>query len=295
MKLDRALLARVGRLRLASAGPVRGTRQGERGARAVGGGLTFADHRAYHPGDDLRHVDWNVYGRLGTLLVRLTHEDRDQRVRIVVDASGSMGLGERSKLDHAGDLAACLALLGLAARDEVSLSTIGGEGGDRLVEGHDTHALPAMLRALEETRPGRSCDTRQALLKAARGSTVDRTLLLSDLLLPAEELDGLFGALAATSAHPVVLHVLGELDLDPPLDHAVRLQDAETGEELLVGGGPEARAAYARALGAWREGLSQRAARRGVRLVPAETTTPPERLLLEGLRRAKVVTARSGR
>ena len=290
MKIDRALLARIGRLRLSDPGAASGALQGDRRSRAVGGGVTFADHRAYTPGDDLRHVDWNAYGRLNTLLVRLYNEDRDQVVRIIVDASGSMGVG--AKLDHAGALAASLALLGLLGRDTVQLAVIGGVGGVKLVEGRDPSALPAMLSTLERTEPGEACDTRAELLRAARGSVCDRVFLLSDLLLEDDAQDEALKALAATGRGRVLLHVLSEDDLSPPLDDAARVLDAETGEERVVGGGPEVQAAYAATLAAWRAGVATRCARRGVRLVPAETRRTPEALLFDSLRRARVVAGR---
>ncbi|MEL6345917.1 MAG: DUF58 domain-containing protein, partial [Myxococcota bacterium] len=113
VKIDPALLTVASRLRWAAPRFAQGARQGERRGRTIGQGLEFADFRPYHAGDDLRRVDWNAYQRLESLLLRLSHEDRDQRVLIVVDATGSMSL--QGKADHAASLAAGLALAGLAA------------------------------------------------------------------------------------------------------------------------------------------------------------------------------------
>lgn len=292
MPVDRQLLARVGRLRLASAGLASGALQGERASAAVGSGVTFADHRAYAPGDDPRHVDWNVFARLDALLVRLYHEDRDLRVRIVVDASGSMGVD--GKLDQARDLAACLALVGLLGRDQVRLVIVGAEGRTRVMEGRDPAGLPRFLALLDEATPGKACDTRQALLRAAGGERVDLAFLLSDLLLEDEPLQGAIGALAATAERAVVLQVLGAGDLEPDLRDAARLVDAETGEEAVVGGGAEVAAAYAEALAAWRASVARACSRRGVRLVAAATRDRPEALLLDSLRRAGVVRGAAG-
>src|SRR5690606_16952271 len=112
-------------LRLAARGPASGARQGDRRSAVRGRGLEFADHRPYSAGDDLRRVDWNVYARLRTVLVRLYHEDRNLSVRICVDASASMAFGTPRKADHAAELAAGLALVALLVRDDVSVGCVG--------------------------------------------------------------------------------------------------------------------------------------------------------------------------
>lgn len=293
MRLDRALLGRFGRLRIASAGLATGPGQGERSAAAVGAGVSFADHRPYAPGDDLRHVDWNIYARLDQLLVRLFHEDREQTVAVLVDASGSMGTGERSKLDHAGDLAACLCLVGLLGRDAVRLAIVGAVGGTVVVEGRDPAALPRFLAALEGAEAGGPLDARAALIRAARRARTDQVFWISDMLLEDDDQEAALRALAATSGRAVVLQVLGEEDLRPALGEAVRLVDAESGEEQRVGGGPEVEAAYAAALAAFQRGLAARCRRLGVRLVAAHADRPVEAVLLDGLRRAGVLRGRT--
>jgi uncharacterized protein (DUF58 family) len=255
--------------------------------------VSFADHRPYAPGDDLRHVDWNVYARLDQLLVRLYHEDREQTVGIVVDASGSMGTGARRKLDHAGDLAACLSLVGLLGRDRVRLVVVGGQGGTRVVEGRDPAALPRFLQALEATEPGRGLDTRQALVQAVGRARTDQVFLLSDLLVEEAEQEAALRTLAATSGRAVLLHVLGEEDMRPDLGSAVRLVDAETGEEQRVGGGPEVEAAYAQALAGYVAALDRHCRRYGVRRVEAHADRPVESVLVYGLRRAGVLRGRA--
>ena len=67
----------------------------------MGAGIEFADHRDYTPGDDLRYLDWNLYGRMQRLLVRLFEEDEDLSIYVLFDASASMGTGTPPKLDLA--------------------------------------------------------------------------------------------------------------------------------------------------------------------------------------------------
>ena len=236
MRIDRDMLRVVARLRLTTPQVATGARQGDRRSRTRGRGVEFADYRPYQPGDDLRLVDWNVYGRLQTVLVRLFHEDRNLSVHVAVDASGSMGFGERRKLDHAGDLAAALALMALTARDTISVGAVGGADGDRLLRGPN---LATVIRTLESVEAGKACDARRALrAQLGRRGRVDRMFLITDLLLDDLPRESLLRELAGSAHRPVLLHVLGKEDLEPDLSQPTRVVDAETGEELDVAGGP---------------------------------------------------------
>ena len=79
--------------------------KGERRSRARGQSVEFADHRNYVAGDDFRYLDWNLYGRLERLFLKLYEEERELPVRIFLDASESMTFGEPRKFDFARQVA----------------------------------------------------------------------------------------------------------------------------------------------------------------------------------------------
>src|SRR4051794_18097320 len=79
---------------------------GEHRSRHRAPSTDFIDHRPYQPGDDFRRVDWNVYGRLGTLQVKLTEARERLDITLVLDCSASMALGAPSKLQLAAQLVA---------------------------------------------------------------------------------------------------------------------------------------------------------------------------------------------
>src|SRR4051812_10359906 len=99
-----------------SAGMMRANRPSKR----VGAGMEFADHRDYTAGDDLRYLDWSLYGRLGRLALRLFQEEEDLLVEVLVDASASMSVGNPPKLDLGLQIGAALAYVGLANLDRVA-------------------------------------------------------------------------------------------------------------------------------------------------------------------------------
>ena len=106
--LDPQLTARLDRLDLASRKILRGSIQGERRSKRRGQSVEFADYRPYTVGDDLRRIDWNLYGRLDKLFLRLFLEEEDLSVTLVLDHSASMRYGEPDKARYAAQLCAAL-------------------------------------------------------------------------------------------------------------------------------------------------------------------------------------------
>src|SRR4030042_462879 len=92
--LDPKFMARLDALDVLSRKILQGKLQGERRSKRRGQSVEFADHRPYVAGDDLRFVDWNVYGRLEQLFLKLFLEEQDLTVHIVADASASMSFGD---------------------------------------------------------------------------------------------------------------------------------------------------------------------------------------------------------
>ena len=293
MKIDRELFRDIGHLRLATPGAATGLRQGERRSPYRGRGVEFADYRSYSPGDDLRLVDWNIYSRLETVLVRLFQEDRNLSLHVHVDASASMDFGVPRKSDHAGGLAACLALLGLLCRDTVSLGCSGERSPRAVVKGENTKMFGRMLEVLEAVEPaGRAAPWRQ--LRSQARHRPDRLFLISDMLYEDDAREKLLKTLAALSRAPVLLHVLSDAELAPNLDEPIEAVDAESGETLFVKTGLRAQRAYAKHLDEWLERLQRRCRSLGIHYVAAHTTVSIRDLLQSVLQRSRIVTTRSG-
>src|SRR3954470_7224452 len=113
-----------------------GRMKGERKSKRRGSSVEFADHRNYSVGDDLRHIDWNVYGRLDKLFLKLFLEEEDLHVYTLLDTSLSMDFGDPTKLHYGKQVAAALSFIGLVNHDRVILDTFGsalrlGLGGVR--------------------------------------------------------------------------------------------------------------------------------------------------------------------
>mgnify|MGYP002642160764 CR=1 FL=1 len=90
---DNDFLEKLEYLYLVSKKLMSGNLKAERRSRKIGSGIEFADYREYVPGDDLRHIDWNLYARLEKLFLRLFEEEEDLYVYIILDVSPSMKQG----------------------------------------------------------------------------------------------------------------------------------------------------------------------------------------------------------
>src|SRR5947209_14051106 len=115
------LLRRLEQFQLLAARRAKSSSKGERRSRARGQSVEFADYRNYVHGDDFRYLDWNLYGRLERLFLKLYEEERELPVRIFLDSSESMTFGEPRKFDFARQVAAAVGYVALSGFDRVSV------------------------------------------------------------------------------------------------------------------------------------------------------------------------------
>lgn len=270
--LDPALVGRLGRLRLRTRRRVAGRFTGAHPSRRFGTSLDFADYRPYVPGDDPRWVDAHAYARLGRLLTKRYTAEDEAALRVVVDASASMGFGAKRQAAQA-----------VAA----GLATVALGGGDRLrvlLAGEDVDAGPwlrggrgmAGARArLEMLATGGRADLAGAVRRAHADGPAGPVVLVSDLLF-----DGWEEAVVALAAgEGVLVHLLGRADLEPDLRGDLRLVDAETGEEVEVAVAERSLADHAAARDAWLDDVRSAATGRGVVYARHVDDEPVEHLL----------------
>jgi uncharacterized protein (DUF58 family) len=293
MQIDRELFKGIGNLKFATPGAATGLRQGERRSPYRGRGVEFADYRPYSPGDDLRLVDWNIYARLQTVLIRLFHEDRNLSLHVHLDASASMDFGAPRKADHAANLGACLALLGLLRRDSVSLGVSGERAPKSAVKGENTKIFPQMLDVLEKSETAGTASPWRRIRSQISGK-VDRLCVLSDLLYEDADQEMFLRTIAAAARFPVLLHTLSEAELNPPLDDPMEALDSETGQVMFVRSGRNAQKIYQQHLTAWIDKIQTRCRELNILYVAAHNSIPIRDLLQDTLVRRRVIASLSG-
>ena len=192
--------------------------------------VEFADYRPYGAGDDLRYVDWNIYGRLDRLYLKLFVDEEDLYLHLLLDGSGSMRFGEPSKLRYAARLAAALGFVGLASLERVGVAVV----RDRMAEGWSPargrgHFLSLLEFAARLRADGPTSLSEGLATYALRSRETGVAVLISDLLDPAGYERGL-KALLEHRFDVHVIHVLAPEEINPTLAGDLRLTDAETGE-----------------------------------------------------------------
>ena len=267
---DEAFQRRLEYLAVASRRLFAGSLQAERRTRVAGSGVTFAEHRAYAPGDDLRTLDWNVFARTERLLVKRFDEDEDLTVAIVLDVSGSMAFGDGARFDHARRLAAAMAYVALANLDRAALFAVGDRVVARLPPARGRGQIFKVLSFLRGLEAGGRTDLAAAV--RTLGAELPRrgvAVVISDLYDP-EGFERGLDALRWQRFEVMAVHVTDARDADVPARGDVRLVDAETDEGRDVTVTPAVAARFAEAHAAWRRDVAAFCAARRVPCAEAE-------------------------
>jgi uncharacterized protein (DUF58 family) len=292
--LSPELLRRLEQFQLLAARRAKSSARGERRSRARGQSVEFADYRNYVAGDDLRYLDWNLYGRLDRLFLKLYEEERELPVRIFLDASESMTFGEPVKFDFARQVAAAVGYVALCGFDRVSVvpfppraEEARARGALRTVRGRKS-AL-TFFQHLQQLTASGSASLNEALRRGAiEARQAGLALVLSDFLDPAGYEAGLT-ALVARGFQVDAVHILAPEELSPTTFGDLRLVDAETGGQQEVTFGRYRLAAYRQTVNNYCQRLREFCAARGINYFLADSATPLEKLLLRQLRAAEVL------
>jgi uncharacterized protein (DUF58 family) len=282
--LSSEFLTQLDRLALISRRAFRGRARGERKSQRKGMSVEFSDYRQYGVGDDLRYVDWNIYGRLDRLYLKLFVDEEDLCLHLLLDGSNSMSFGEPSKLRYAARLAAALGFVGLVNLERVGVAVV----RDRMAEGWSpTRGRGQFLSLFDfagRLRAGGPTGLSEGLAAyALRSREAGVAVLISDLLDPAGYERGL-KALLERRFDVHVIHVLAPEEVDPILAGDLRLTDAETGEvrDLTMDG---------QAMGDYRQRLAEFLARaesfcraNEITYHRVTTDTPVEEMVLRQLK-----------
>ena len=212
-----------------------GSRQGSHRSIRRGHGLEFSDFRPYSAGDDIRQIDWNVYGRTDRLYVREYREERDLNVVLLIDTSASMGypVGE-NKFEFARRLALALGYIGLADGDSVMFGLLGQRVTPRYI---GPRALARAWKALDAISAEGSFSI-QNECRAALASTrlPGKCFFISDFLAPSAELFPALDYIRSRNFDLSLLQVLAPAEFQlQPSSSVTEFVDSETGEILSLG------------------------------------------------------------
>ncbi|HWF20243.1 MAG TPA: DUF58 domain-containing protein [Verrucomicrobiae bacterium] len=287
------LLRRLEQFQLLAARRAKSSARGERRSRARGQSVEFADHRNYVPGDDFRYLDWNLFGRLEKLFLKLYEEERELPVRIFLDASESMSFGEPRKFDFARQIAAAVGYVALCGFDRVSVIPFPDNKEEMAVRGalRSVRGRKSTMNFFQNitllTAKG-TANFNEALRRGAlEARQAGVAVVLSDFLDPAGYESGLT-ALVGRGFQVNAVQILAPEELSPSTFGDLRLVDAETGSVQEVTFGRYRMNSYQQMVQNFCQKLREYCQSRGINFFMASSNTALEYLLLKQLRQSEV-------
>lgn len=235
--LDPRVISRLKGLDLIARMVVEGFLVGLHRSPYHGFSVEFAEHREYRPGDELRYVDWKVFGRTDRYNVKVFEEETNLKAYLIIDKSGSMGFrsGGITKLEYVKYLASALSFLLLRQKDAVGLLLFSRGLDAYLPPSSRKNHLNTLLGELDRLKPGGETSLSSVLFELAekirrRGLII----IFSDLFDDYESVIRSLKIFRHKKNEVLVFHVLDEAELMLPFRRDTLLRDMETNERITI-------------------------------------------------------------
>ena len=206
--------------------------RGDRLTRKKGVSIEFADFRDYADGDDVRHLDWNVFARMDTAVIRNYQDEEDIAVHVLLDGSTSMEFGAPSKFSAARKVAAAISYMALCGGDSLNPVAVGKPvAASRILRGRSS-----FLRA-DSWLASQTPDGDQSLSQSLRAFASSKArpglaIIISDGLDP--DIAQAVGVLSGRGHEVGFVQVLSQEELDPDIEGDLRLLDSESGQVVEI-------------------------------------------------------------
>jgi uncharacterized protein (DUF58 family) len=234
---DPKVLARVDRLELEARQVVEGYLSGRHRSPRHGFAVEFAQHREYAPGDDIKHIDWKVYGRTERFHLKQYEQETNLVSWLLVDASESMGYGSgaRTKYELACGAAAAMAYLVLNQTDSVGVATLASGVRAFLRPSGQITQIREACRVMSEG-PFEGPAELGSVLNELAGRTGRRGIafIFSDLLDDVPDILAGLQHLRYQKHEVVLFHTLDAAEIDFPFRHTTLFRGLEGLPEILT-------------------------------------------------------------
>lgn len=288
--LDPAVVSRLSGMELRARLVVEGFMAGMHKSPYHGFSVEFAEHRQYMPGDDIKHIDWKVYGKTDRFYVKQFEEETNLKAYLLLDRSASMGYASHtvSKFQYAAYLAAALSYLLIRQRDAAGLVTFDSKIQRLLPPRSVPSYLMRILQELEHTRPAESTNIASTLHSVAeRIKRRGLILLFSDLFdeFPHDLVQGL-KHFRHRKHEVIVFHILDPLEISFAFKEDALFEDMETQNTISVQPA-HVHAAYRQLMRAFLEKLKKACRENRIDYVQLTTDTPFDLALSTFLQKRK--------
>ncbi|MEM1442774.1 MAG: DUF58 domain-containing protein [Verrucomicrobiota bacterium] len=284
---DPALISRLESLYLLARKVLGGSLQADRKTTKKGAGITFADYAEYNMGDDYRSIDWRIYAKFETLIIKLFELEEDATIYLLLDCSESM----QSKFLHSRMLAAALGYIALNSLDRLCVLGMADSLKPMLDPCRGRGNVLRFLQCLDQAESFGTDTDFTACTKEfqARRKRKGLVIVVSDFLFPGGFEEGL--RYLQWSRHDLFcLQVQDENDLECDWKGDVNLTCIETSQSLRVTISPQEAKAYEAAIADWNDNLRKVCAKNGIGLAATTPDVPFDTTIRELLRRGGLVS-----
>ena len=253
--------------------------------------VEFAEHRAYGPGDDLRYLDWRLYGKTDRFYIKQFEEETNLKAHIMLDISKSMTYGseEITKLQYGSYLSAALTYLLLRQQDAVGLTLFSDDVHTHIRPSSRPSMLNNLLGVLENIEPAGTTMVGNSLHRLAeRIHRRGLVILISDLLDDVEPILNGFKHFRHDRHEVLVFHILDPREVDLAFGAQAKFQDMETGE-LMATEPWHIQKAYRDSVERFRTEMGARCREQRIDYVPLTTEQPLDVALLAYLNKRQAV------
>ncbi|WDE96529.1 DUF58 domain-containing protein [Lentisphaera profundi] len=283
--LNPRVISRVGAYGIDPKGIVEGNIAGAHKSPFHGFSVEFAGHREYMPGDDPKHIDWNVYYKRDKYFCKQYEAETNLISQIFLDASESMRFqsGDLSKLDYAAYLAVSLTYLVTSARDSVGIGVFNDKIVDYLPPSNSMQAVYKISELIEKREPAKKTAMGTSLMDfAQRIGRRQIVVVISDCLLEPDELNDGLSRLRYDHHELVLFHVADPMELDFDLKGMVKFKGMENKGDIKLDA-QRVRKAYKEKFKAHKRSIMEVCEKNRCEYVPANTGLPLEELLMSYL------------
>ena len=286
MLTDPAFIRRLDSLYLLARKVLGGTLQADRKSTKKGTGITFADYAEYYYGADYRAIDWRVFAKFESLVIKLFELEEDATIYVLCDCSRSM----QSKFDYGKQLAAALGYIGLNCLDRVCVYGLADTLNPLMEPRRGRGNAMRFLQALEDAKTfgGDTAFNTCCKIFHSRHQRKGLVLVVSDFLFPAGYQDGL--KFLQYYKHDVYcLQVMDENDTRCDWKGDIEIECVETAQRQRITVSPREAKMYEDAVARWNGELKQCCAQRGIGLASTSPEVAFDTVIQDILRRGGLV------
>ncbi len=235
--LEPEMVARLSNMSLRARLVVEGYIIGQHKSPFHGFSVEFAEHRAYGPGDEIRHIDWKLYGKTDRFFVKQYEEETNLRSYILLDTSRSMEYKSNkiSKLDYGNYLSAALAYLMINQQDGVGLTLFDNQIQTFIPPRSKPSHVNTILTHLDKTGSAKDTDVGIVLHEMAeRIKKRGLIILISDLFDETENIINGLKHFRHNKQEIIVFHVMDRKELNFDFSNRTKFKDMETDEQITT-------------------------------------------------------------